>query len=60
MFQGAERLWRLVPTCGRRLRGGFPLRMQFGDFSPMPLATSARTEAGAEIGAGGSADGRPD
>ncbi|HJU15529.1 MAG TPA: pyridoxamine 5'-phosphate oxidase family protein [Stellaceae bacterium] len=51
-LMGAERLWRLVPTRGNRLRGGFPLRMQFRDFSPMSLATGTWAEAGTEIGAG--------
>jgi Pyridoxamine 5'-phosphate oxidase len=37
-FAGAERLWRLVPTGGNWLRGAFPLRMEFRDFSPMSLA----------------------
>jgi predicted pyridoxine 5'-phosphate oxidase superfamily flavin-nucleotide-binding protein len=46
-FAGAERLWRLIPTGGNRLRGGFPLRMRFRDFSPASLATGTWAEAGA-------------
>lgn len=32
---GAERLWRIQPDHGRWLRGGLPLRFEFGDFSPV-------------------------
>ena len=39
---GAERLWRFTPTSGNWLRGGFPLRLQFRDFSPMSLAAGIR------------------
>jgi predicted pyridoxine 5'-phosphate oxidase superfamily flavin-nucleotide-binding protein len=44
-FAGAERLWRLTPQGGRWLRGGFPLRLAFRDFSPQSLATGTFAEA---------------
>ena len=42
---GAERLWRFTPSSGHRLRGGFSLRLEFREFSPMSLAVGGRTAA---------------
>jgi predicted pyridoxine 5'-phosphate oxidase superfamily flavin-nucleotide-binding protein len=41
---GAERLWRFAPISGNWLRGGFPLRLEFRDFSPTSLAAAGASE----------------
>ncbi len=38
-FAGAERLWRVHPSNGRWLRGGFPLRLASPEASPQVLTT---------------------
>ncbi|MCW2573938.1 MAG: pyridoxamine 5-phosphate oxidase [Frankiales bacterium] len=38
-FSGAERLWRVHPSHGRWLRGGFPLRLASPEPSPQVLTT---------------------
>lgn len=46
-FQGAERLWRVLPARGRWLRGGFPLRMELCEPSPhLPGGLTSSPPAG--------------
>ena len=44
-FAGAERLWRVMPTQGRWLRGALPLRLTLREFSPTLDGTGTWAEA---------------
>ncbi|HEX3497787.1 MAG TPA: pyridoxamine 5'-phosphate oxidase family protein [Stellaceae bacterium] len=48
-FAGAERLWRLAPIQGRRLRGALPLRLPLREFSPTLAGTGTWDEAQAAV-----------
>ncbi len=48
-FAGAERLWRLVPTQGRWLRGALPLRLDLREYSPTLAGTGTWKEAQAAV-----------
>jgi hypothetical protein len=48
-FAGAERLWRLTPTSGNWLRGGFRWRMELRDASPTVAGTGTWSEAVTEL-----------
>jgi len=42
---GAERLWRVRPSCGRWLHGGFPFRLTSSEVSPQVLTTGTWADA---------------
>lgn len=48
-FQGAERLWRLMPSHGRWLRRALPLRLEFREPSRNNLTTGTWREAQAAL-----------
>src|SRR5260370_34582664 len=51
-FAGAERLWRVRPSYGRWLRGGFPFRLAPPEPSPQSLATGTWADARRSLSGG--------